>query len=65
MYLYRFPVSHGIAGHVAKSGEIVLCKDVAKDERFNSQVDLETGYETKTILCGPLKTKTKYVVLCV
>ena len=52
--ILRFPVSHGIAGHVARTGEIVLCENVANDDRFNSQVDLRTGYQTKSILCGPL-----------
>lgn len=59
-YFFRFPVSHGIAGHVARTGEVVLCDNVANDNRFNSQVDLRTGYKTKTILCGPLKTGETY-----
>lgn len=58
---FRFPVSQGFAGYVVRTGETILCNDVANDDRFSSQVDQKTGYVTKTILGAPLKMKESYV----
>ncbi len=44
----------GVAGHVATTGEILNIQDAYKDDRFNRDVDLQTGYHTKTILCMPI-----------
>ncbi|XP_053400578.1 cAMP and cAMP-inhibited cGMP 3',5'-cyclic phosphodiesterase 10A-like [Mercenaria mercenaria] len=53
----RFPRDRGIAGHVAKTGEIVNIKDAYKDARFNPEIDKKTGYHTKNILCMPISGK--------
>ena len=50
----RFPADKGLAGYAAQMGEIINIKDAYKDERFNSDIDKETGYKTKTILCMPI-----------
>ncbi|XP_072178448.1 cAMP and cAMP-inhibited cGMP 3',5'-cyclic phosphodiesterase 10A-like [Diadema setosum] len=50
----RFPIDKGIAGHVAKTGEVVNITDAYKDPRFNREVDLQTGYATRCILCMPI-----------
>lgn len=50
----RFPADKGIAGHVAQTGEILNIQDAYEDDRFNKEVDKETGYRTKTILCMPV-----------
>lgn len=47
----------GVAGYVATTGETVNIHDAYSDERFNRQVDIQTGYTTKTILCMPIKLK--------
>lgn len=44
------PFGVGIAGHVAESKEVVNIKDAYKDPRFNSEIDLKTGYKTNIIL---------------
>ena len=46
----------GIAGAIFqnKTGEII--PDVYKDSRFNKEVDQETGYKTKNMICCPVKT---------
>ena len=46
----------GIAGAIFqnKAGEII--HDVYKDPRFNKEVDQETGYKTKNMICCPVKT---------
>ncbi|KAI6242433.1 Phosphodiesterase [Aphelenchoides fujianensis] len=50
----KFPVGKGIAGHVALTGKGLNISDAYEDERFNREVDLQTGYRTKTILCMPI-----------
>lgn len=35
--------------------ESINIKDAYKDSRFNPEVDRQTGYNTKTILCMPIK----------
>ena len=50
----RVPLGAGIAGHVAKSGEIVNIPDAYDDDRFNRDFDLKSGYRTKSILCMPV-----------
>ncbi len=50
----RFPADKGLAGYAAQMGEIINIKDAYKDERFNPDIDKETGYKTKTILCMPI-----------
>tara|TARA_B100001564_G_scaffold185662_1_gene155972 strand:+ start:77 stop:2389 length:2313 start_codon:yes stop_codon:yes gene_type:complete len=46
----------GIAGGIFQSqlGEII--HDVYLDERFNKDVDQETGYKTKNMICSPVRT---------
>lgn len=58
----RFPIGKGIAGHVAKTGEIINIPDAYSDPRFNPEVDRQTGYRTKTILCAPLKNNDGEIV---
>ncbi|CRK92094.1 CLUMA_CG005663, isoform A [Clunio marinus] len=48
------PFGVGIAGHVAETKEILNIKDAYKDPRFNSEIDLKTGYKTNIILSMPI-----------
>ncbi|XP_072170370.1 probable 3',5'-cyclic phosphodiesterase pde-5 [Diadema setosum] len=50
----RFSMEKGVAGHVASTGDILNIPDAYQDGRFNREVDLQTGYRTKTILCMPI-----------
>lgn len=43
-----------IAGSVYHSGIKANIPDAYKDERFNSEVDVKTGYHTKSILSAPI-----------
>ncbi len=52
----RIPNDVGIAGTVFQSGEEVVIDDAYSDSRFNRQVDRETGFTTRNILCAPLRT---------
>ena len=50
----RFPMHVGIAGHVASTGEVLNIPNAYNDERFNQNVDVKTGFKTRTILCMPI-----------
>jgi serine phosphatase RsbU (regulator of sigma subunit) len=53
----RLPLGKGIAGHVAKTGEIVNIPDAYADPRFDPDVDKDTGFSTRNILCVPIQNK--------
>lgn len=50
----RLKIGDGIAGWVAKTGEIVNIKDVQNDSRFKASFDKSSGYQTKTMICFPI-----------
>ncbi|CAM9593568.1 unnamed protein product [Ectocarpus sp. 6 AP-2014] len=50
----RVPKNKGIAGAVATSGNAENISDVYADPRFNKEVDLETGFQTHSILAMPV-----------
>jgi signal transduction histidine kinase len=51
----RLKIGEGIAGWVAKTGRVVNIEDAYQDDRFHPQVDLRSGYRTRSILCMPLR----------
>ena len=51
----RIPDNAGIVGDVIHNGHPVQVDDVTTDDRFNSDVDKETGYTTRNLLCVPLR----------
>jgi serine phosphatase RsbU (regulator of sigma subunit) len=58
----RLPTTKGIAGFVARSGEVVNIADVYQDPRFEPDVDRRLGYRTKSLLCVPIQNKDNEVV---
>ena len=53
----RLKVGEGIAGWVAKHGEQVIVPDVLNDPRFAKRIDEMTKWETRSIICVPLRSK--------
>ena len=53
----RIPLSSGIAGAAATSGQPVRVDDAYADARFNQAVDAETGFRTRSVLCLPLQDR--------
>src|SRR5512140_962595 len=58
----HLPPGFGIAGIVAKTGRTIAIADAYEDPRFSKDVDLKTGYRTRSILCVPLVTPSGSVV---
>ncbi|GAB1599790.1 dual 3',5'-cyclic-AMP and -GMP phosphodiesterase 11-like isoform X2 [Argonauta hians] len=52
----------GIIGYVAKTGEPLNIPDAYKDPRFNDEIDLKTGYKTRSILSMPIKDRDGEVI---
>lgn len=50
----RLRIGEGIAGVVAKSGEVVNLADAYADPRFSPTWDRLSGYRTRSILCVPM-----------
>lgn len=53
----RLRVGEGLAGWVARTGEMLNIKDAYQDVRFDAEWDRRTGYRTRTTLCVPMKNR--------
>jgi adenylate cyclase len=49
--------NEGIAGHVFTTGESLMVADPYQDQRFNSAVDLKTGYVTRHLMATPIRVR--------
>ncbi|QDT36269.1 sigma-54 interaction domain-containing protein [Stratiformator vulcanicus] len=58
----RIPDNVGIVGSVLRSGERVRVDDAKTDTRFGSQVDKQTGYQTKTLLAEPMRNRAGEII---
>jgi HD-GYP domain-containing protein (c-di-GMP phosphodiesterase class II) len=61
----RLPVGQGIAGWVAENDQVLNIPDAYADPRFNRAVDHATGYQTRNILCTPMRGARGELVGCV
>jgi len=57
----QVPITKGIAGFVARTGETLNIKDPYSHPDFNPEVDRRTGYRTQSILCMPIFDRQKNV----
>ncbi len=55
----RLKMGEGIAGWVAKHGEARVVPDVSADPFFASRVDATTKWETRSVICVPLRSKLR------
>jgi len=52
----RFMNSSGVAGWVFNANQGQIIHDAYKDDRFNKEIDEQTGFVTRNILCAPIRT---------
>jgi len=57
----RMPLTSGIAGHVATTGQSVNIGDAYSEPYFNRAVDEQTGYRTHSVLCVPVMDRSSRV----
>lgn len=50
----RISLEHGLAARCAKTGEVINLEDAYESPDFNKEVDLQTGYRSKGMLCMPV-----------
>src|SRR6201997_3731853 len=53
----RMKLGEGIAGWVAKHGESLVVPDVYNDPRFAKRIDEMTKWQTRSIVCVPLRSR--------
>ncbi len=51
----RLALGRGIAGYVARTGEVVRVDDASIDPRFDPTADRATGYTTRSMLVAPIR----------
>jgi diguanylate cyclase (GGDEF)-like protein len=53
----RLKMGEGIAGWVARHGQLLIVPDVQSDPRFSSRLDEITRLQTRSVICVPLRSK--------
>jgi signal transduction histidine kinase len=51
----------GIVGHVAATGESLCLFDAQRDPRFYSKPDTRTGFQTRSVLCTPIRLEGEII----
>ncbi len=51
---FRCEIGKGLVGACFRSGAPLLVPDARQDPRFNREIDLMTGFETRSVLAAPL-----------
>ncbi len=58
----RIPSDTGVVGHAIRGGEPVIINDAYSDERFNTDVDKQTGYRTRNIIALPIRNAEDQII---
>lgn len=58
----RISASTGLVGHAIRTGESIIIDDAYQDSRFNPDVDMQTGYRTRSILVIPIRNSEGEVI---
>lgn len=61
-FTIRLPLGKGLAGQVAKTGETINSRDAHKAPHFCEKMDELTGYHTQTVLCVPMRNRSKKII---
>ena len=62
MNAIELPIDSGIVGSAIVSGEKIIIDNVYKDRRFNSNIDTQTGYLTKSMMVIPMFDKSNKII---
>jgi PAS domain S-box-containing protein len=61
----RFPADKGVAGEVYRTGKALIVNDTSQSPFFNTRVDEQASYRTRSMLDVPLVTQKRMIgVLC-
>jgi len=57
----QIQIGQGVAGWVAQTGEPTRVDDTSLDNRFMVDVDKQTGYTTRNIMCAPMIVEDRII----
>ena len=57
----RIPLGKGIVGACVEDDRVLVINDINDDPRLHRQVDQKTGYQTKRLLCVPLRVEGRVI----
>jgi sigma-B regulation protein RsbU (phosphoserine phosphatase) len=58
----RVAAGHGLVGTCVTTNDIILVNDALNDPRLSRDTDERTGYETRSVLCMPLRGSSGRVI---
>src|SRR5262249_35708884 len=58
----RIPDSTGVVGRTLSSGEPQVVQDVSQDPTFTGKVDKASGFETRNLLCVPMRDRESHTI---
>ncbi len=58
----RLGAGQGLAGWVATTGKSINVRDAYNDPRFNPEVDAQTGFTTRNMLCQPVRNQEGHII---
>lgn len=61
----RLPMNVGVAGHVATTGQYLNIPDAYNHPLFNPELDKQTNYYTRNVLCMPILSSKEQTVAVV
>ena len=56
LWVFKYDLFGNAVPYVAQTGEPVLSNDVTKDPRWASSYDKQSGFQTRSLICAPLKS---------
>ncbi|CAD7947877.1 unnamed protein product [Amoebophrya sp. A120] len=59
----KIPIDKGLVGEAAMTGKPINIRDAYQDPRFNRNIDKQTGYRTKEVLCQPILVNKRVVAV--
>ena len=57
----RIPVGKGIVGACVEDDRVLVINDINDDPRLHKQVDQKSGYQTRRLLCVPLRVEGRVI----
>lgn len=57
----RLPINEGIVGKSVRENSCQTVLDVANDPDFSQKMDAESGFQTRSILCAPMRFKDEAI----
>ncbi len=58
---YTLEIGQGVAGWVAQEGRSLVVPDITREPRHFSDIDRETGFVTKSLICVPLRAREEVI----